>query len=73
MGNKKYDGSWSQPRRIGRREVKGISVGFRMDVLLRGRLNSREKNVFPRRQTGYSVEYLAPAINQPGAMAVLHG
>ena len=26
----KYDGSWPQPRRIGRREVEGISVGFGM-------------------------------------------
>ena len=32
VGHKKHDGSWPQPRRIGRRELKGTSVGFGTDV-----------------------------------------
>ena len=47
---KKYDGSWPRPRRIGRREVQGISVGFGMDVSSRGQFHSREKNAFHMEQ-----------------------
>ena len=45
-----YDGSWPQLRRIRCREVKGVSVGFGVNVSSRGRFHSREKNAFRRGQ-----------------------